>query len=159
MDGIQCWVALPRENEESAPAFAHHAAAELPTVEDNGARARVIAGEAFGCRAPVRTDSPLFYVHCELAAGAPFYGAAPNVADVPKINAALMLHFAEMDAGINGRWPAYEEALKANSKTYQAFTYPGTGHGFHNDTGARYDEAAAKLAQERTIAFFRENLK
>ena len=95
----------------------------------------------------------------ELAAGAPFYGAAPNVADVPKINAALMLHFAEMDTGINGRWPAYEEALKANNKKYQAFTYPGTGHGFHNDTGARYDEAAAKLAQERTITFFRENLR
>jgi carboxymethylenebutenolidase len=95
----------------------------------------------------------------ELAAGAPFYGAAPNTADVPKINAKLMLHFAADDAGINGRWPAYEEALKANNKTYQAFTYPGTNHGFHNDTGARYNEEAAKLAQDRTIQFFRETLR
>lgn len=70
MDGIQCWVALPREHEETAPAFAHHAAAELPTFDADGARGRIVAGEAFGCRAPVRTDSPLFYVHCELAAGA-----------------------------------------------------------------------------------------
>jgi hypothetical protein len=69
MDGIQCWVALPRENEETAPAFAHHAATQLPTFEARGARGRVIAGEAFGCRAPAHTYSPLFYVHYELGAG------------------------------------------------------------------------------------------
>jgi redox-sensitive bicupin YhaK (pirin superfamily) len=70
MDGIQAWIALPREHEETAPAFAHHAAAELPTFSERGARARLVAGEAFGTRAPVRTHSPLFYVHCELTAGA-----------------------------------------------------------------------------------------
>jgi carboxymethylenebutenolidase len=94
-----------------------------------------------------------------LAAGVPFYGAAAPAEEVPKINAPLLLHFAEDDAGINGRWPAYEEALKANNKPYTAYTYPGTNHGFHNDTTARYNEAAAKLAQERTIAFFSQHLR
>jgi carboxymethylenebutenolidase len=94
-----------------------------------------------------------------LAAGVPFYGAAAATEDVPKINAPLLLQFAENDAGINGRWPAYEEALKAAGKRYTAYTYPGTSHGFHNDTTPRYDEAAAKLAQERTIAFFNEHLR
>lgn len=70
MDGIQSWIALPREKEETEPAFAHHPHTELPTFEDNGARGRVVAGRTFGCEAPVRVDSPLFYVHCELAAGA-----------------------------------------------------------------------------------------
>jgi len=94
----------------------------------------------------------------ELAAGVPFYGRAPASEDVAKINAPLLIHFAENDAGVNGTWPAYEEALKAAGKRYTAYTYPGTNHGFHNDTTPRYDEAAARLAQERTIAFFRENL-
>src|SRR5688572_10547875 len=70
MDGIQAWVALPNEHEETAPAFAHHAAAELPLFNADGVRGRLIVGEAFGLRAPVRTHSPLFYLHCELAAGA-----------------------------------------------------------------------------------------
>jgi redox-sensitive bicupin YhaK (pirin superfamily) len=70
MNGIQAWIALPREHEETDPAFSHHAAAELPVFEQDGARARLIAGEAMGERAPVRTHSPLFYVHYELAAGA-----------------------------------------------------------------------------------------
>jgi carboxymethylenebutenolidase len=95
----------------------------------------------------------------QLAAGVPFYGAAAPVEEVPKINAPLLLHFAENDMGINGRWPAYEEALKANNKRYEAHTYPGTSHGFHNDTTPRYNEAAAKLAQERTIAFFNQHLR
>lgn len=70
MNGIQAWVALPREHEETDPAFSHHAAAELPVFGEDGARARLIAGEAMGARAPVRTHSPLFYIHYELAAGA-----------------------------------------------------------------------------------------
>jgi hypothetical protein len=70
MDGIQAWVALPKEHEETDPAFEHHAAAELPVFRQDGARARLIAGEAMGARAPVRTHSPLFYLHCALAAGA-----------------------------------------------------------------------------------------
>ncbi len=94
-----------------------------------------------------------------LAAGVPFYGAAPPVEDVPKIKAALLLHFAEMDPNTNSRWPAYEAALKANGVKYEAYVYPGTYHGFHNDTTPRYDEAAAKLAWQRTIDHFNKTLK
>ena len=95
----------------------------------------------------------------QLAAGVPFYGAAPAVEDVPKIKAVLLLHFAEQDPNINGRWPAYEEALKANGVKYEAHIYPKTNHGFHNDTTPRYDEAAAKLAWQRTIDHFNKTLK
>jgi carboxymethylenebutenolidase len=95
----------------------------------------------------------------QLAAGVPFYGAAPPVEEVPKIKAALLLHFAENDPNINGRWPAYEAALKANGVKYEAYVYPGTYHGFHNDTTPRYDEAAAKLAWQRTIDHLNKTLK
>jgi carboxymethylenebutenolidase len=95
----------------------------------------------------------------DLAAGVPFYGGQADVADVPRINAPLMLHYAELDTRINAGWPPYEEALKANGVTYQAFIYENTNHGFHNDTTPRYDEAAARLAWERTIAFFNEHLR
>jgi carboxymethylenebutenolidase len=95
----------------------------------------------------------------QLAAGVPFYGAAPPVEEVPEIKAALLLHFAEMDPNINGRWPPYEAALKANGVRYEAYVYPGTIHGFHNDTTPRYDEAAAKLAWQRTIDHFNKTLK
>jgi carboxymethylenebutenolidase len=95
----------------------------------------------------------------DLAAGVPFYGGQPNAADVPKIKAPLMIHYAGLDERINAGWPAYEAALKANNVKYQMFMYPNTNHGFHNDTTPRYDEAAAKLAWSRTLAFFNENLK
>jgi carboxymethylenebutenolidase len=95
----------------------------------------------------------------DLAAGVPFYGGQPNAADVPKIKAPLMIHYAGLDERINAGWPAYEAALKANNVKYQMFMYPNTNHGFHNDTTPRYDEAAAKLAWSRTVAFFNENLK
>jgi len=95
----------------------------------------------------------------QLAAGVPFYGSAPAVADVPKIKAALLLNFAEQDPNINGRWPDYEAALKANGVKYQAYVYPKTNHGFHNDTTPRFDEAAAKLAWQRTIDHFNKTLK
>ena len=95
----------------------------------------------------------------QLAAGVPFYGAAPAVEDVPKIKAALLLNFAEQDPNILGRWPEYEAALKANGVKYEAFIYPKTNHGFHNDTTPRYDEAAAKLAWQRTIDHFNKTLK
>jgi len=94
----------------------------------------------------------------ELAAGVPFYGRQPDSADVAAIQAPLMIHNAELDDRINAGWPAYEAALKANGKTYEAFMYEGANHGFHNDTTPRYDEAAARLAEERTIAFFKEYL-
>ncbi len=94
----------------------------------------------------------------ELAAAVPFYGRQPRVEDVPRIQAPLLIHYAEMDAGINEGWPAYEAALKENGKTYEAYVYPGVNHGFHNDSTPRYDEAAAKLAWDRTIEWFKRYL-
>lgn len=95
----------------------------------------------------------------ELAAGVPFYGRQPAAGDVAKIQAPLMLQYAELDERINAGWPDYEKALKSGGKNYVAHMYPGVNHGFHNDTTPRFDEAAAKLAEERTVAFFKENLK
>jgi len=95
----------------------------------------------------------------DLAASVPFYGVQVPATDVPKIKAPLLIHYAENDERINAGWPAYETALKANGVKYQAHFYPGTQHGFHNDTTPRYDEAAAKLAWSRTLAFFKEQLK
>lgn len=95
----------------------------------------------------------------ELAAAVPFYGGQAPVADVPKIKAPLMLHYAELDTRVNEGWPAYEAALKANNKEYTAYIYPKTNHGFHNDTTPRYDKDAAELAWKRTIDFFEKKLK
>jgi carboxymethylenebutenolidase len=95
----------------------------------------------------------------ELAAGVAFYGSAPNIDDVPRIKAALMIQSAEIDERINAGWPAYEAALKAAKVNYERHLYPGTQHGFNNDTTPRYDAAAAKLAWERTIAFFNKHLR
>jgi carboxymethylenebutenolidase len=95
----------------------------------------------------------------DLAAGVAFYGSAPNLEDVPKIKAPLLIQSAEVDERINASWPAYEQALKANNIQYERFLYPGTQHGFHNDTTPRYDAAAAKLAWERTLAFFNRNVR
>ena len=91
-------------------------------------------------------------------AGVPFYGRQPAVEDVPKIKAALLIHYAELDTRINDGWPAFEKALKSAGTKYQAFIYPAANHGFHNDSTPRYDEAAAKLAWQRTIDFFKEKL-
>lgn len=95
----------------------------------------------------------------DLRASVPFYGRQPKAEDVPAIRAPLMLHYAGMDTRINEGWPAYEAALKANGKDYQAFFYEGVNHGFHNDTTPRYDPEAAALAWERTMAFFAEKLR
>ena len=78
--------------------------------------------------------------------------------DVPKIKAALLLHYAGLDTRINEGWPAYEAALKHARVKYEAFVYPNVNHGFHNDTTPRYDEAAAKLAWSRTVEFFKKTL-
>ena len=94
----------------------------------------------------------------DLQAGAPYYGAAAATAEVPKIKAPLLIHMAENDANINNMWPGYEAALKAAGAKYEAFTYPGTQHGFHNNSTPRYQEASAKLSWERTIAHFKKNL-
>ncbi|MEP7213224.1 MAG: dienelactone hydrolase family protein [Acidobacteriota bacterium] len=95
----------------------------------------------------------------DLDAGVAYYGRQPGAEDVPKIEAPLMLHYAGNDQGVDAGIPAYEAALKANKKKYEIFRYEGTQHGFHNDTTPRYDAAAAKLSWDRTLAFFKKNLK
>ena len=94
----------------------------------------------------------------DLDAGVPFYGPAPPAAEVGNIQAPLLLHYAEDDNFVNRSRADYEAALKENGKSYQMFSYPGTRHGFHNDSTPRYDEAAANLAWERSVAFFKEHL-
>jgi len=95
----------------------------------------------------------------DLNAGVAYYGRQPGADDVPKIQAALMLHYAGNDQGVDAGIAAYEAALKANKKKYELFMYEGTQHGFHNDTTPRYDANAAKLSWDRSLEFFKKNLK
>jgi carboxymethylenebutenolidase len=95
----------------------------------------------------------------DLGGGVAFYGSAPNVEDVPKIRCPLMIQSAEVDDRINASWPAFEAALEAADIRYERHLYPGTQHGFHNDTTPRYNAEAAKLAWERTVAFFNKHLR
>lgn len=94
----------------------------------------------------------------ELACAVPFYGRQAKAEDVPRIKAPLLLHYAELDTRINEGWPAYEAALKAHGKVYEAHVYPGVNHGFHNDSTPRYDAAAAELAWGRTLDWFARHL-
>lgn len=94
----------------------------------------------------------------DLKAAVPFYGGQPTAVETAKIKAPLLLQYAELDTRVNAGLPDYEAALKANKVEYTVHIYPGVNHGFHNDTTPRYDDAAAKLAWERTIKFFREKL-
>ncbi len=95
----------------------------------------------------------------DLNAGVPFYGNSPAPTEAAKVKAPLLVHLAGIDERINAAWPAYEAALKAAGVRYQAYQYPGTQHGFNNDTTPRYDASAARLAWERTLAFFALHLK
>jgi len=94
----------------------------------------------------------------DLKAGAPFYGAAPAASAVPDIKAQMVIHYAENDERIDSMWPDYEKGLKAAKVSYEEYVYPGTQHGFHNNSTPRYQEAAAKLSWERTVAHFKKNL-
>ncbi len=95
----------------------------------------------------------------DLVAGVPFYGPQPTAEEAAKIKAQLLIHYASNDERINAAWPAYEAALKAAGVKYEMFQYQATEHGFNNDTTPRYAEAAAKLAWERTVAFFNKTLR
>ena len=95
----------------------------------------------------------------DLAAAAPFYGAAPPLEEVPKIKAAMLIHHGQLDTRLVEAWPAYEAALKANKIRYEGYVYPKANHGFHNDTTPRYDEAAAKLAWQRTLDWFNKHVR
>jgi carboxymethylenebutenolidase len=94
----------------------------------------------------------------DLQAGVPYYGAAADTASVPKIKAALLIHLAEQDQRINEMYPTYEEELKKAGVRHEIYMYPGTQHGFHNNSTPRFNESAAKRSWERTIAFFKKNL-
>jgi carboxymethylenebutenolidase len=94
----------------------------------------------------------------DLKAAVAYYGAQPPAADVPKIHAALLLHYAGLDSRINAGIPAYEEALRKAGKTFTIDVYPDVNHAFNNDTSNRYDKAAADLAWSRTVAFLKEKL-
>jgi len=95
----------------------------------------------------------------DLNAGVPFYGAQVMAPDVAKIKAHMLINYAAMDDRINAGWPAYEAALKANKVDYEQYTYPGTMHGFNNDTTPRYDAAQAKIAWDRTVAWFNKHVR
>jgi carboxymethylenebutenolidase len=95
----------------------------------------------------------------DLAASVPFYGRQPRVAEVPLIEAPLLIHYAEHDERINTGWEAYGAALEAHGKNFSVHFYPNVNHGFHNNTTPRYDEEAAKLAWDRTLAFFEAHLR
>ncbi len=94
----------------------------------------------------------------DLGAAVAFYGRAPALEEVANIKAPLLLNFAGLDKRINAGWPAYEAALKKHGKDYQAHFYPEANHGFHNYSTSRYDETQAKLAWQRTMAFFKKHL-
>jgi carboxymethylenebutenolidase len=94
----------------------------------------------------------------DLNCGVPFYGVAPALEDVAKIEASLMMQSAEDDPRVNGTQAGYRQALEANNKNFVMYTYEGTRHGFHNNTTPRYNEAQAKIAWERTVSFFKEHL-
>ncbi|MGB3423479.1 MAG: YghX family hydrolase [Castellaniella sp.] len=122
----------------------------LPTVAGSTGKTGII-GFCYG--GGVANAAAVAYP--ELAAAVPFYGMQPRPEDVPRIQAPLLLHYAGLDTRVNAGWPAYEAALKAGGKTYEAYVYPGVNHGFHNDSTPRYDKDAAELAWSRSIAWFR----
>jgi carboxymethylenebutenolidase len=146
--------------------------ARFATLDQEKTRADMLAAAAFARALPESNGALGIVGFCwggsitnflatrlpELRAAVPFYGGAPPAENVPQIRAALLIHHAETDERINAAWPGYEAALKQAGVAYERFQYPGTQHGFHNDTTPRYDEAAAKLSWERTLAVFRETL-
>jgi carboxymethylenebutenolidase len=95
----------------------------------------------------------------DLAAAVPFYGTQPSAPDAAKIKAPLLAHYAELDNRVTSGWPAFDAALTAANVTHQGYVYKGTNHGFHNDTTPRYDDAAAKLAWQRTLDWFNKYLR
>ncbi len=147
--------ALQRQRDRDEMMEDFVAAAEL-LMADEGSTGRVGAvGFCFGGGVVnyLATRLP------NLGAGVPFYGSQPAAEDVPKIEAPLMIQYAGLDERVNAGWPAFEEALDTHGKTYTMHMYDDVNHGFHNDTTPRFDPSAAKLAEERTIAFFNEHLR
>jgi carboxymethylenebutenolidase len=165
-DGLTSVGGYPGDEEQAAKAFGPIDKGKM--TEDFMASARWLKGRA-DCTGKIGAVGFCFgggmvnalavRLGSDLAAGVPFYGAQPSAADTAKIKAPLLLHYAGLDDRINAGWHDFEEALKANHIAYSGYVYQGVNHGFHNDTTPRYDEAAAKLAWQRTTDFFNKNLK
>jgi carboxymethylenebutenolidase len=165
-DGLTSVGGYPGDNEKAAKLFGQVDRGKM--TEDFVAAARWLKNrpESNGklgvvgfCFGGGMSNTLAVRLGSDLTAAVPFYGGQPPAADVPKIKARLLLHYAGLDTRVNGGWPAYEEALKANHLPYTAHIYENTNHGFHNDTTPRYDETAAKLAWQRTLDFFEKNLR
>lgn len=165
-DGLTSVGGFPGDNEEGGKLFAKVDRAKMN--EDFIAAARWLKGRPDSngklgvvgfCFGGGVANTLAVRMGADLAAAAPFYGAMPPATEVPKIKAALSIQLAGLDTRINAMLPAFEEALKANSVKYDVYTYEGTNHGFHNDSTPRYDEKAAKLAWQRTLAHFNKHLR
>jgi carboxymethylenebutenolidase len=165
-DGLTSVGGYPGNNEEGGALFAKVDRAKM--TEDfvaaaNWLRARPESTGKLGvvgfCFGGGIANTLAVRMGGDLAAAVPFYGSAPPVADVAKIKAAVLVHHGELDKRLVDGWPAYEAALKAANVRYEGYVYPGANHGFHNDTTPRYDEAAAKLAWDRTVGWFNKYLK
>ena len=165
-DGLTSVGGYPGSDEEGAKLFPKVDRAKM--LEDFVASARWLKarpdctgkiGVVGFCFGGGIANALAVHMGADLAAAVPFYGGQPPAADVAKIKAPLLIHYAGLDTRVNAGWPAYEEALKANHVTYTAYIYDGVNHGFHNDTTPRYDEAAAKLAWQRTLDFFNKYLR
>jgi carboxymethylenebutenolidase len=126
-------------------------------LKDHAASTGNLGATGF-CWGGTTTNALAVLLGPRLKAAVPFYGAAPETAGIPAIQAPLLVQYADQDERINAMWPGFEAALKAAGKPHEMHRYPGTQHGFHNNSTPRYDKAAAELAWERTLAFFRQHL-
>jgi carboxymethylenebutenolidase len=164
-DGLSPAGGYPGNDDEGRTLQAGLDQAKLRTDMLNSARwlkAHALSSGALGvtgfCWGGSTTNFLAVALGAEMKAGVPFYGAAAETAGVGNIKAALLIHYAEHDERINAMWPGYEAALKANHVRHEMHIYPGTQHGFHNNSTPRYSEEAATLAWARTVAYFRQHL-
>ena len=164
-DGLAPFGGYPGNDDDGRDLQAKLDQAKLRTDMLNGARfikAHKLSTGKLGvtgfCWGGSTTNFLATALGSDLQAAVPFYGAAAETASVPKIKAPILAHLAENDPRINEMYPAFEQALKKAGVRHEIHVYPGTQHGFHNDSTPRYNEAAAKLAWERTVGFFKKNL-
>ena len=164
-DGLSPWGGYPGNDDEGRAMQASLDQGKLRTDMLNGARfvkAYALSTKKLGvvgfCWGGGVVNWLATQLGADLQAGVPFYGPAADTASVPKIKAPLLIQLAESDPRVNESYPAFEEALKKAGVRYELHFYPGTQHGFHNNSTPRYNEGAAKLAWERTLAFFKKSL-
>ncbi len=164
-DGLSPVGGYPGNDDDGRTLQASLDQAKLRTDLYNGARflkAHRLSTGKLGvtgfCYGGGATNALAIALGADMQAGVPYYGAAPATDGIPKIKAPLLVHLAENDPRINDMYPAFEVAAKAAGVPYQIHMYPGTQHGFHNNSTPRYNEAAAKLSWERTVAHFKKHL-